>query len=93
MLRRFSYSPQEQLRTVIRIAAHALYDKSVMVNDLSLMKMDKPLSINKWVRPVCLPNEASAGHNWLWGPSPGTVCLAVGWGATFEHGPDRNKIL
>jgi hypothetical protein len=74
---------------VSHVVMHHLYNKESMSNDISIMKLSKPLAINKWVRPVCLPSEASAGHHWLWGPTAGTKCTAVGWGATFEHGPDR----
>lgn len=92
MLRRFSFSPQEQVRTVTHIIEHDLYDKKSMINDMSLMHMNEPLFFNKWIRPACLPNIESAGEEWLWGPMPGVLCTAVGWGATMEHGPDRMYI-
>lgn len=86
MLRRFSFSPAEQTQPVSRIVLHDRYDRSDMRNDLALMKLKDPLRLNRWVRPVCLPPRG-------WGPSAGTVCTAVGWGATVEHGPDRKYFL
>lgn len=64
-----------------------------MKNDLSLLKVEPAIQFSRWVRPVCLPNPDTAGPNWLWGPSAGTQCTAVGWGATVEHGPDRKLYI
>jgi hypothetical protein len=86
MLRRFSFSPAEQTQAVLHIVLHDHYDRSDMRNDLALMQLKYPLRLNRWVRPVCLPPEG-------WGPQAGTVCTAVGWGATVEHGPDRKFFL
>lgn len=82
----------EQTRLVSHVIGHQAYDRADMKNDLALMKVGKPFHFNKYVRPVCLPSATSAGPGWLWGPIPGTICTAVGWGATVEHGPDRKKI-
>lgn len=60
-----------------------------MKNDLSLLKVEPGIQFSRWVRPICLPSVNTAGSDWLWGPAPGTICTAVGWGATAEHGPDR----
>lgn len=88
-LRRFSYSPMEQIRTVSDVIVHKKYDRSNMKNDLALLRVMKPFNSNRWVRHICLPNRSNAGRTWAWGPSAGSVCTTVGWGATFEHGPDR----
>ncbi|XP_021924195.1 uncharacterized protein LOC110831956 [Zootermopsis nevadensis] len=85
MLRRFSFSPAEQTQTVLHIVLHDHYDRSDMKNDLALMQLKNPLQLNRWVRPVCLPPEG-------WGPPAGTICTAVGWGATVEHGPDPDHM-
>lgn len=65
-----------------------------MINDIALLKLESPLIFNRWVKPICLPGpgRTSASHNgddWIWGPSEGTICKAVGWGAIREKGPDR----
>lgn len=66
-----------------------MYDQSKLKNDIALMKLSKPVKFNRYVRPICLPSEITAGKNFMWGPEPGTLCTAVGWGATVEHGSDR----
>nr|CAD7404502.1 unnamed protein product [Timema cristinae] len=80
MLRRLSFSPSEQLRAVSGVSAHSKYDRTVMKNDLALLRLKDSLRLNRWVRQICLPRVS---------PRPFTVCTAVGWGATKEHGPDR----
>lgn len=84
LVRRFSFSPQEQTREVAQVIVHDLYNRAVMQNDLALLRLKQKLKFNRWVRPICLPSGFSP-----WGPEPGTICTAVGWGATVEHGPDR----
>lgn len=54
------------------------------------MKLSRPLTYSRYVRPICLPSKLTAGENYIQEPSPGTMCSAVGWGATVEHGNDRN---
>ncbi|KAF5307276.1 hypothetical protein FQR65_LT06992 [Abscondita terminalis] len=92
VLRRYSYSPMVQNREVSNIVAHQFYDKVKLKNDISLMKISKPLEFNRYVRPICLPSEITAGKNFLWGPEPGTLCTAVGWGAMAEHGVDPDHL-
>ncbi|XP_018321822.1 serine protease nudel [Agrilus planipennis] len=92
VLRRFSFTPMEQIRTVSAIVSHQLYDKASLKNDLALMKVSDPFKFNRYVRPICLPTEITAGSNYLRGPSPGTICTAVGWGATVEHGSDPDHM-
>ncbi|XP_050441670.1 serine protease nudel [Adelges cooleyi] len=87
ILRRFSFSPMEQSRTVTHVIVHSLYSKATMKNDLAILKLEDSLEFNRWVRPVCLPDTK---FNWF--PLPGTFCTAVGWGATVEHGPDPDNM-
>lgn len=87
MMRRFSFSPQEQTRSVSHVLLHSLYNREDMHNDLALLRMKHKLQYNRWVRPICLPDDTE------YSPSPGTLCTAVGWGATREHGPDRKYCL
>ncbi|CAG9823853.1 unnamed protein product [Phaedon cochleariae] len=92
MLRRFSYAPMEQHRWAAVIIANENYDKSTLENDIALMKLSSPVRFNRYVRPICLPSEATAGRNFMEGPSPGTICTTVGWGATIEHGSDPDHM-
>lgn len=92
MLRRFSFSPQEQNHRVTHIIVNQHYSQIDMKDDLSLLKVEPAIQFSRWVRPICLPGPNTAGVDWLWGPSPNTICTAVGWGATVEHGPDRKSL-
>lgn len=83
MLRRLSFSPQEQTKTVTHIIVHRDYNRQVMTNDLSLLKISPAVRMSRWARHVCLPPPG------LMLPEPGTTCITVGWGATKEHGSDR----
>lgn len=73
----------EQNRVVTHFIVHSNYSQE-MQNDIALVRVEPPLKLNRWIRPICLPEARPP-----WGPSPGTKCTAVGWGATKEHGPDR----
>ncbi|XP_060801901.1 serine protease nudel [Amyelois transitella] len=92
MLRRFSFSPQEQNHPVSHVIVNHKYSQSDMKNDLSLLKVKSAIQFSRWVRPICLPGPETAGADWIWGPTPGTMCTAVGWGATVEHGPDPDHM-
>jgi len=88
MLRRFSFSPQEQTRRVTHVVLHNLYDLYSMQNDLALLRLHSKLKFNRWVRPICLPQE----HISQFGPPSGSICTAVGWGATVEGGKDPDDL-
>ncbi|KAK5649545.1 hypothetical protein RI129_000574 [Pyrocoelia pectoralis] len=92
VLRRYSYSPMVQNRVVDHVIAHQFYDRHKLKNDIALMKISNPLEFNRYVRPICLPSETTAGKNFMWGPEAGTLCTAVGWGATVEHGTDPDHL-
>lgn len=83
----------EQIRWVVAAIFHEQYDKSNLKNDIALMKLSSPVRYNRYVRPICLPSEATAGSDFRRGPSPGTICTTVGWGATVEHGADRELFI
>ncbi|KAG5899669.1 hypothetical protein JTB14_015159 [Gonioctena quinquepunctata] len=92
MMRRFSHAPMEQHRWASQIISHEFYTKSTLRNDIALMKLSSPARFNRYVRPICLPSEATAGRDFVRGPSAGTICTTVGWGATMEHGSDPDHM-
>ncbi|CAG9133134.1 unnamed protein product [Plutella xylostella] len=92
MLRRFSFSPQESNHRVTHVIVNQHYDRVDMKNDLSLLRVTPSIQFSRWVRPICLPGPDTAGPDWKWGPPLGTSCVAVGWGATVEHGPDPDHM-
>lgn len=50
-------------------------------DDVALFKLERPLSFNRWVKPICLPSvgrvKATTIANWRNGPDAGTICTAV----------------
>ncbi|XP_068631440.1 serine protease nudel [Battus philenor] len=92
MLRRLSFSPQEQNHRVSHVIVNQNYNQEDMVNDLSLLRVKTSIQFSRWVRPICLPGPETAGPNWLSGPDPDTLCTAVGWGATIERGLDPDHM-
>ncbi|KAK7080361.1 hypothetical protein SK128_020788, partial [Halocaridina rubra] len=77
MLRRTSFSPYTQNAVVSHVIRHENYDVIHLNNDLALMKLQTPLQLNRWVRPVCLAENFTV---------EGKVCTVAGWGATKEGG-------
>ncbi|XP_041364861.1 serine protease 30-like [Gigantopelta aegis] len=47
-------------------------------NDLALIKLDRPVELNKWVTPVCLPTNDME-------PTARERCVILGWGATYKE--------
>lgn len=83
-----------QIQPVSHIIVHQAYERRSMRNDLSLLRMAKPLQFNRWVKPICLPDiqRTTGGDDWIWGPRENTLCTAVGWGAVREKGPGSEYI-
>ncbi|XP_076396173.1 serine protease nudel isoform X3 [Megachile rotundata] len=92
MLRRFSFSPMSQFRKARYAIAHPSYSGRDMTNDIGMIMLDDSLRFNRWVRPVCLPERDILGSMWRVEPEPGSTCLAIGWGATSERGPDPDHL-
>lgn len=42
--------------------------------DLVLLKLERPVTMNTWTRPLCLPNNDDI-------PSTGQKCVITGWGS------------
>ncbi|XP_071642079.1 serine protease ndl [Temnothorax longispinosus] len=92
ILRRLSFSLTTQWRRAKHVIIHPGFVKEQMQNDIAIIVLDKPLLFNRWVRQVCLPALNTAGLAWREGPSPQSVCVAVGWGAIREDGPDPDHL-
>ncbi|XP_011695705.1 PREDICTED: serine protease nudel isoform X2 [Wasmannia auropunctata] len=91
-LRRFSFSPMAQWRRARYVIIHPGYVKRDMQNDFAVIKLDRPLLFNRWVRQVCLPTSNTAGPEWKEGPLPQSMCVAIGWGAVTEDGPEPDHL-
>ncbi|KAF7229518.1 transmembrane protease serine 9-like [Nothobranchius furzeri] len=75
--------PEEQLVDVTRIISHHQYDTRTKESDVALVKLDRPLVFNQFVRPIDL---------WMT-PLPDLMrCTITGWGSTRENGPRINRL-
>ncbi|KAM7355778.1 serine protease nudel isoform 2-T2 [Cochliomyia hominivorax] len=94
LLRRSSFSLSTQIQPVSHIIVHQAYERRSMRNDLSMLRLAKPLHFNRWVKPICLPDigRTTMGDDWIWGPEEDTLCTTVGWGAIREKGPGSDSL-
>ncbi|EDO47761.1 predicted protein, partial [Nematostella vectensis] len=65
---------------------HPKYDEKTTDNDMALIKLDRPATLNKRVNTICLP-EADDEFK------PGTKCTISGWGALQEGAGSTSKVL
>ncbi|XP_054708366.1 serine protease 30-like isoform X2 [Uloborus diversus] len=78
---------QEQVRYLRKIIVHPKYtglsldlcSQMNKGNDIALVRLNAPVTMTKFVRPVCLPP-------WRSKISPGTICHVTGWGMTLGSG-------
>ncbi|KAL4721682.1 hypothetical protein ACJJTC_011797, partial [Scirpophaga incertulas] len=66
------------MRAVTSIVRHRSFDADSYNNDIALLKLRKPVSFSKIIKPVCLPAPSIE-------PS-GKEGIVVGWGRTSEGG-------
>ena len=77
----FNTNEFEQEFFVEEIICHEdfLMSSNTIVNDICLMKTDRPLKFNENVLPICLPEEVGP-------PEIGQMCKVAGWGDTMGTG-------
>ncbi|EFN80032.1 Enteropeptidase [Harpegnathos saltator] len=68
-------SPYEQLLRLDYISLHPDYVDNGFVNDIAVLRLERPVTFSDYIRPVCLPANPV---------STGTVCIITGWGQLFE---------
>lgn len=67
----------EQFINAAKIIRHPNYNKNTYDNDIMLIKLNSPATLNSRVSTVSLPSSC---------PSSGTKCLVSGWGNTLSSG-------
>ncbi|XP_032433493.1 granzyme A-like [Xiphophorus hellerii] len=75
-----------QVRKVKTSVPHCEFDKNKGVNDLMLLKLDKPVKETRWVKVQQLSNVVQE-------PAAGSVCLVAGWGATSKNSKVLSDVL
>lgn len=69
----YTSESSQQVVAVAEIIEHPLYNPTTIENDIALLRLASPLTINAEVSPVCLPSETLP---------TGTDCWVTGWGET-----------
>ncbi|KAE8289034.1 Trypsin-1 [Larimichthys crocea] len=72
----------EQTISAVRVIPHPNYESWTISNDIMLIKLSKPATINQYVKPVALPTSCAPA---------GTMCTVSGWGVTMSSA-DSNKL-
>merc|ERR1712198_639945 len=67
----------EQTVVLSKIIEHEDYSSKTISNDISLLKLSKPLTFNKYVQGIALPAKGHAASG---------DCIVSGWGTTSEGG-------
>jgi len=77
-LNRRETSGHEVEHRVTTVYSHPDYNvPSYVNNDIAVLELEKPIQFNKYVQPVCLPQND---------PPVGTKCFVTGWGKTKHPG-------
>ncbi|XP_035240274.1 trypsin-1 [Anguilla anguilla] len=77
----------EQFIDSVRVITHPSYNSYTMDNDIMLIKLSKPATLNSYVNTVSLPTRCAGA---------GSSCLISGWGNILSSGtsyPDRLMCL
>uniref|UniRef100_A0A667Z6T0 Peptidase S1 domain-containing protein n=1 Tax=Myripristis murdjan TaxID=586833 RepID=A0A667Z6T0_9TELE len=77
----------EQIRSVGSIVVHPDWNDSCLScgNDIALIKLDAPVTLNDKVQPSCLPESGEVvPHN--------EPCYITGWGRLYSGGPIASKL-
>ncbi|KAJ0066037.1 hypothetical protein NL108_001261, partial [Boleophthalmus pectinirostris] len=67
----------EQFISSSKVIKHPNYDSYTLDNDIMLIKLSSPATLNSYVGTVSLPSSCA---------SAGTTCLISGWGNTSASG-------
>ncbi|KAM9353514.1 trypsin-1-like [Symphorus nematophorus] len=73
----------EQFISASRIIPHPSYNGYTLENDIMLLKLSQPATLNQYVQPVALPTSCAPA---------GTMCKVSGWGNTMSSTADSNKL-
>ncbi|CAL4150485.1 unnamed protein product, partial [Meganyctiphanes norvegica] len=79
-------SGDEQVIQASELITHEEFNFTLLYNDIALIKLSSPLSMNDMVAPVVLPQQMEQVMN-------GTMCTVTGWGYNHEHGSMMNFLM
>jgi trypsin len=73
----------EQFISSSRVIRHPNYSSYNINNDIMLIKLSKPATLNTYVQPVALPSSCAPA---------GTMCTVSGWGNTMSSSECRTWV-
>ncbi|XP_070767906.1 trypsin-1-like [Enoplosus armatus] len=73
----------EQFISASHIIRHPSYNRYTLENDIMLLKLSQPATLNQYVQPVALPTSCAPA---------GTMCKVSGWGNTMSSTADSSKL-
>uniref|UniRef100_A0A915JNZ5 Acrosin n=1 Tax=Romanomermis culicivorax TaxID=13658 RepID=A0A915JNZ5_ROMCU len=89
--RQHSQSPYEQIRSIEYVIFHPDFtDTPLEVNDLALLKMDRPIHFGANLKPPCMPTIDLQDQSSPASPAPGDACVTAGWG--YDHENSRTTV-
>ncbi|XP_011180303.1 trypsin-1 [Zeugodacus cucurbitae] len=66
-------------RNAVELIMHQKYNTNTLVNDIALIKLNKPIPLKDPIRPVCLPTLRRQNYDFKEG-------IVAGWGLTTQDG-------
>ncbi|XP_026227201.1 trypsin-1-like [Anabas testudineus] len=73
----------EQYIRSSRVIRNPKYNSYTISNDIMLIKLSEPATLNDYVQPIPLPTDCAPA---------GTLCLVSGWGNTMSSTADGDKL-
>ncbi|KAG8546916.1 hypothetical protein GDO81_029553 [Engystomops pustulosus] len=74
----------EQFISSAKVIRHGSYNSRTLDNDIMLIKLSTPATINSYVKSIGLPSSCAPA---------GTTCLISGWGNTLSSGSNYPDLL
>ncbi|KAI5764111.1 PRSS8 [Gulo gulo luscus] len=68
-----SYSSEAEVRTVAQVIPHSSYRQEGSQGDIALLRLNRPVTFSRHIRPICLPAANASFPN-------GLQCTVTGWG-------------
>ncbi|KAF7494464.1 Serine protease nudel [Sarcoptes scabiei] len=72
----------EEIRRIEKVFIHPEYVDKGFINDIALLKLDRPFRFSRHIRPICLPKQ----HHQDVSKWSNQLCTTIGWGKLYEHG-------
>lgn len=73
---------RKQRRKIDKIFIHEKYDENNNDNDIAIIRLEKPVTLNEWVGVACLPNKRDLVRK--------SKCYVTGWGKIDKDGTAVN---